>query len=59
MARKCKHLRTGEDGEKLYLINEVSRMVNLSQKRIREYEKEVFFQDIKGRKYQQSTLFSN
>ena len=34
--------RRSEDGQELYLINEVSRMVNLSQKRIREYEKEGF-----------------
>jgi MerR family transcriptional regulator, repressor of the yfmOP operon len=34
--------RRSEDGEELYLINAVSRMVNLSQKRIREYEKEGF-----------------
>ena len=32
--------RDRKGGEVLYLINDVSRIVNLSQKRIREYEKE-------------------
>jgi MerR family transcriptional regulator, repressor of the yfmOP operon len=40
-------LRRGEGGETLYLINEVSRMVNLSQKRIREYEKEGFIKPLR------------
>jgi MerR family transcriptional regulator, repressor of the yfmOP operon len=31
----------------LYLINEVSRIVNLSQKRIREYEKEGFLKPLR------------
>lgn len=47
MARERKQLRTGETGKELYLINEVSRMVNLSQKRIREYEKEGFFKPLR------------
>ena len=32
----------------LYLINEVSRVVNLSQKRIREYEKEGFIKPLRA-----------
>lgn len=47
MARERKQVRTGETGKELYLINEVSRLVNLSQKRIREYEKEGFFKPIR------------
>ena len=39
---KIKRIRAGESGGDLFLINEVSRLVNLSQKRIREYEKEGF-----------------
>lgn len=35
----------GEDD--LFLINEVSRLVNLSQKRIREYEKEGFIKPLR------------
>lgn len=34
-------------GNNLYLINEVSRRVNLSQKRIREYEKEGFIKPLR------------
>jgi DNA-binding transcriptional MerR regulator len=37
--------RLSED--QLFLINEVSRLVNLSQKRIREYEKEGFIKPIR------------
>jgi hypothetical protein len=40
-------LRRGAGGEDLYLINEVSRIVNLSQKRIREYEKEGFIKPLR------------
>lgn len=47
MARKRKQVRTGKAGKELYLINEVSRLVNLSQKRIREYEKECFFKPLR------------
>jgi hypothetical protein len=47
MARERKQVRTDETGKELYLINEVSRMVNLSQKRIREYEKEGFFKPLR------------
>jgi MerR family transcriptional regulator, repressor of the yfmOP operon len=47
MVRERKQVRTGETGKELYLINEVSRMVNLSQKRIREYEKEGFFKPLR------------
>ena len=47
MARERRQLRTGETGKELYLINEVSRMVNLSQKRIREYEKEGFLRPLR------------
>lgn len=47
MARERKQARTGEPGKELYLINEVSRLVNLSQKRIREYEKEGFFKPLR------------
>ena len=43
---KNKPVREGEAGD-LYLINDVSRMVNLSQKRIREYEKEGFIKPIR------------
>jgi len=39
---KIRRIRVGEIGGDLFLINEVSRLVNLSQKRIREYEKEGF-----------------
>ena len=38
--RRGKYQRKRLTEDKLYLINEVSRLVNLSQKRIREYEKE-------------------
>jgi hypothetical protein len=38
--RRSKYQRKRLAEDKLYLINEVSRLVNLSQKRIREYEKE-------------------
>jgi hypothetical protein len=37
----------GGDGGDLFLINEVSRLVNLSQKRIREYEKEGFIKPLR------------
>ncbi len=47
MARERKQLKTGETGKELYLINEVSRLVNLSQKRIREYEKEGFLKPLR------------
>jgi MerR family transcriptional regulator, repressor of the yfmOP operon len=47
MAWERKQVRTGEAGKELYLINEVSRMVNLSQKRIREYEKGGFFKPLR------------
>ena len=47
MAWEPKKVRTGEAEKELYLINEVSRMVNLSQKRIREYEKEGFFKPLR------------
>jgi DNA-binding transcriptional MerR regulator len=47
MARERKQVRTGEAGKELYLINEVSRLVNLSQKRIREYEKEGFLKPLR------------
>jgi hypothetical protein len=40
-------IRRSQDGKELYLINEVSRMVNLSQKRIREYEKEGFIKPLR------------
>ena len=36
----------------MYLINEVSRQVNLSQKRIREYEKEGFIKPVRAEKTQ-------
>jgi len=42
---KIKKLRGGD----LYLINDVSRLVNLSPKRIREYEKEGFIKPIRER----------
>ena len=51
-------LRRSEDGEDLYLINEVARMVNLSQKRIREYEKEGFIKPLRE-KYTKNRLFSS
>jgi DNA-binding transcriptional MerR regulator len=35
---------------KVYLINEVSRRVNLSQKRIREYEREGFIKPMRERR---------
>jgi MerR family transcriptional regulator, repressor of the yfmOP operon len=38
--RRSRYQRKRSTDDKLYLINEVSRLVNLSQKRIREYEKE-------------------
>ncbi len=41
-----KNNRGREDGD-FFLINEVSRKVNLSQKRIREYEKEGFIRPIR------------
>ncbi len=44
---KNKRIRTGEGGADLFLINEVSRLVNLSQKRIREYEKEGFVKPLR------------
>src|SRR5271157_5618353 len=50
MLRTRKQVRTGKAGKELYLINEVSRMVNLSQKRIREYEKEGFFKPLREKK---------
>ena len=50
MARERKQVKTGETGTELYLINEVSRLVNLSQKRIREYEKEGFFKPLREKK---------
>jgi MerR HTH family regulatory protein len=37
-----KRVREGRGEKDLYLINEVSFMVNLSQKRIRDYEREGF-----------------
>jgi hypothetical protein len=42
---KNKQIRLGD----LYLINDVSRLVNLSQKRIREYEKEGFIKPVRER----------
>ncbi len=47
---KSKRSKTDETGGNLYLINEVSRLVNLSQKRIREYEKEGFFKPTREKK---------
>ena|SRR5271157_3006199 len=47
MARERKQVRIGMAGKELYLISEVSRVVNLSQKRIREYEKEGFFKPLR------------
>src|SRR5512147_1941561 len=47
MARERKQGRTGEAGKEFYLINEVSRLINLSQKRIREYEKEGFLKPLR------------
>jgi hypothetical protein len=41
-----KNNRVREGGD-LFLINEVSRKVNLSQKRIREYEKEGFIRPLR------------
>ena len=38
--RQGRYQRKGLTENKLFLLNEVSRLVNLSQKRIREYEKE-------------------
>ena len=47
----CGYFRRARKGQgekdDLYLINEVSFMVNLSQKRIREYEKEGFIKPIR------------
>jgi len=47
----CGYFRRARKGrgekDDLYLINEVSFMVNLSQKRIREYEKEGFIKPIR------------
>lgn len=40
---KNKQVKVGD----LFLINDVSRLVNLSQKRIREYEKEGFIKPIR------------
>ena len=44
---KTKYIRCEGDGGELFLINEVSRLVNLSQKRIREYEKEGFIKPLR------------
>jgi hypothetical protein len=44
---KTKYFRCEGDGGELCLINEVSRLVNLSQKRIREYEKEGFIKPLR------------
>ncbi|MGO9619988.1 MAG: MerR family transcriptional regulator [Desulfobaccales bacterium] len=44
---KNTRIRSGEGGADLFLINEVSRLVNLSQKRIREYEKEGFVKPLR------------
>lgn len=45
--RRNRYQRKQLQANKLYLINEVSRIVNLSQKRIREYEKEGFIKPIR------------
>ncbi|HAY22726.1 MAG TPA: MerR family transcriptional regulator [Desulfobacterales bacterium] len=45
--RRGTYQRNRLTDDKLYLINEVSRIVNLSQKRIREYEKEGFIKPIR------------
>lgn len=44
---KAKYNRSVGDSADLFLINEVSRLVNLSQKRIREYEKEGFIKPLR------------
>ena len=55
--RKIK-LRRSENGKELFLINEVSRLVNLSQKRIREYEKEGFIKPLRE-KNTENRLYSS
>ncbi len=45
--RQGRYQRKRLHEDKLYLINDVSRLVNLSQKRIREYEKEGFVKPIR------------
>ena len=55
---KNSRIRSGESGGDLYLINEVSRVVNLSQKRIREYEKEGFIKPLRE-KNTNNRLYSN
>jgi hypothetical protein len=50
---KNKQVRVGD----YYLINDVSRLVNLSQKRIREYEKGGLYQAHPGEKHQQPAVF--
>ena len=45
--RRNRYQRKQLQENKLFLINEVSRIVNLSQKRIREYEKEGFVKPIR------------
>ena len=47
----------GSEGD-LFLINEVSRLVDLSQKRIREYEKEGFIKPLRE-KNTNNRLYSN
>jgi hypothetical protein len=39
-----------DKGKKVYMINEVSRRVNLSQKRIREYEREGFIRPLREKR---------
>jgi hypothetical protein len=55
---KAKYIRCEGDGGDLFLINEVSRLVNLSQKRIREYEKEGFIKPLRE-KNTNNRLYSN
>ena len=55
---KPKYIRCEGDGGDLFLINEVSRLVNLSQKRIREYEKEGFIKPLRE-KNTNNRLYSN
>lgn len=45
--RRGRYQRKKLKENRLYLINEVSRIVNLSQKRIREYEKEGFIRPLR------------
>lgn len=47
MVRKPKRVKAGGTRKNLYLINEVSHMVNLSPKRIHEYEKQGFFKPLR------------